>query len=129
MNPTARIAFCLVLLALAGCAGTIGVQQTGPDSFVVSEMRAPVLGGFEAARQAALGEATSFCHYAGREFVPIQMGPSAYASPHYGPMGYTAEFRCLLPADPVVLRLRANHAPGIEPPPPAPPAPVTPPTH
>ena len=124
MKYAAPIALCLAILALAGCAGSIGVQQTGPDSFVVSEMRAPVLGGFEAARQVALNEATSFCHYAGREFVPIRMAPSAYTSPQYGPMGYTAEFRCLLPNDPVVLRLRANHAPFLDAPPaPPPPAP------
>jgi hypothetical protein len=129
MNKAAPTALCLALLALTACAGSIGVQQTGPDSFVVSEMRAPVLGGFEAARQAALNEATSFCHYGGREFVPIQMGPDAFTSPHYGPMGYTAAFRCLPPNDPVVMRLRANHAPYLQPPPALAPQPAPPATH
>ncbi len=102
------------VLGVASCAGTIGVQQTGPDSFLVSEMRAPVLGGGPAAQQAAIGEATSFCAYQGRVFVPITMSPGGYLGSAYGPTSYTAAFRCLAPNDPVVARLRANHAPYMD---------------
>ena len=99
----------LGVLAVGSCAATIGVRQTGPDSFVVSEMRAPVLGGGPAAQQAAIGEAIDFCRYQGRVFVPVRMSPGDPG--HYGAMSYTAEFRCLSPYDPVVARLRAEHAP------------------
>ncbi len=110
-----RKAACLLGLAmLAGCAGTIGVQQTGPDSFVVSEMRAPVLGGFPAAQKAALTEAVNFCRYQRRVFVPVQMSPGGYLGSEYGPTSYTAEFRCLAANDPAVARLRANHAPYVD---------------
>lgn len=102
------------VLGLAACAGTIGVQQTGPDSFLVSEMRAPALGGGPAAQQAAIGEAMSFCASQGRVFVPITMAPGGYLGSAYGPTTYTASFRCLAPNDPVVARLRANRAPYMD---------------
>jgi hypothetical protein len=107
----------VLALSLGGCAGTVGVQPMGPDSFMVSEMRAPVLGGGAAAQRAAIGEAMAFCHYAGRVFVPVTMYPSGFAASPYGPTAYTAVFRCLPTNDPVVARLQADHAPWIESPP------------
>jgi hypothetical protein len=99
----------LGLMTLGGCAATIGVRQTGPDSFLVSEMRAPVLGGEGAAQQAAIGEAISFCTDGGRVFVPVTAAPSDFG--HYGPMAFTAAFRCLPPNDPQLSRLPAAPAP------------------
>jgi hypothetical protein len=82
---------------LAGCAVSFGVQQTGPDRFIVSERRAPVLGGGPEAQRVALAEAASFCQQTGRVFTPIAMGPSGNPYGSFGPTTFTATFRCLPP--------------------------------
>ena len=115
IKSIASSAAAAALMLLAACKGTTGVQQIGPDRFVVSEMRAPVLGGAQAAQPVAIGEAINFCRGLGRVFVPITMGPGGIAG--YGPTTYTAEFHCLTPDDPQVARLRANHAPYVDLPP------------
>ena len=120
----------VLALSLGGCAGTVGVQPMGPDSFMVSEMRAPVLGGGAMGYLTQLTVTASYathvvpaliamglCHYAGRVFVPVTMYPSGFAASPYGPTAYTAVFRCLPTNDPVVARLQADHAPWIESPP------------
>jgi negative regulator of sigma E activity len=85
-------------LLLSACAVSFGVQPYGPDSFIVSERRAPVLGGGPEAQRVALAEAARFCQQTGRVFAPIAMGP--YGNPYgaYGPTTFTAAFRCRPPA-------------------------------
>jgi hypothetical protein len=65
-------------LALAGCAMSTGVIPYGPGIFLVSEMRAPVLGGAAQAQRVALSEANAFCARQGRVFVPVMMAPGGY---------------------------------------------------
>jgi hypothetical protein len=84
-------------LLLGACAVSFGVQPAGPDSFTVSERRAPVLGGGPEAQRVALAEATRFCQQSGRVFTPIAMGPSGNPYGSYGPTTFTATFRCLPP--------------------------------
>ena len=85
---------CLAALTLAGCAGTTGILPYGPGTFLVSEMRAPALGGAYEAQRAALGEASAFCARQGRVFAPVSMAPGGYPNGHYGPTDFTAVFQC-----------------------------------
>ncbi len=82
------------LLILAGCAGTTGIVATGPGTYLVSEMRAPVLGGAAEAQRVALAEAQGFCASQGLSFVPISMAPGGYPYSAYGPTNFTANFAC-----------------------------------
>ena len=86
-------------LALAGCAMSTGVVPYGPGIFLVSEMRAPVLGGAAEAQRVALGEANDFCVQQGRVFVPVMMGPGGYPYSAYGPTNFSASFRCVRPGE------------------------------
>lgn len=95
-------------MGAGGCAATIGVQPAGPGVWAVSEMRAPVLGGGPAAQDAALREANAFCAQQGLVFVPVQMGPSGNPYSSYGPLNFTATFRCLTANDPAAIRTRQN---------------------
>ena len=88
------------LLALAGCAGSTGVFPVSPGVWSVSEMRAPVLGGGEAAKAAVVAEANGFCQSYGLVLVPISMGPSAPPNSAYGPVSYSAAFSCAPPSPP-----------------------------
>ena len=82
---------------LAGCAVSIGVRPAGPGLFMVSERRAPVLGGAAAAQRAVLSEATTFCQAQGGVFAPVSQGAVGSPYAHYGPTGYVATFRCAPP--------------------------------
>ncbi len=90
-----RRAAPLAAIALCGCAMTTGIVANGPGTFVVSEMRAPVLGGAAEAQRVALGEATAFCARQGRVFTPIGMGPGGYPYSAYGPTNFTVAFQCV----------------------------------
>jgi hypothetical protein len=92
----------LAALGLAGCAMGTGIVPYGPGVFLVSEMRAPVLGGAAAAQVAALGEATAFCARQNLVFVPVMMAPGGYPYSDYGPTNFTTSFRCLPANDPAV---------------------------
>ncbi len=84
----------LAVLSLAGCAGSTGIVPYGPGTFLVSEMRAPVLGGAYQAQRVALAEANDFCAHQGRVFAPVSMAPGGYPYGHYGPTNFTAVFQC-----------------------------------
>ena len=84
----------LALLTLAGCAGSTGVVSYGPGTFLVSEMRAPVLGGAYQAQRVALSEADAFCGQQGRVVAPVSMAPGGYPYSHYGPTNFTEVFQC-----------------------------------
>ena len=81
-------------VVLGGCAVSIGVRPVGPGLFMVSERRAPVLGGGPEAERVALAEAQAFCGARGLVFVPVQMGPVGNPYSAYGLSGFTATFRC-----------------------------------
>ena len=87
----------MTVLIVGGCAMGTGVVPYGPGIYLVSEMRAPVLGGAAAAQQAALTEAETFCAARGRKFSPLGMGPGGYPYSDYGPTNFSAVFRCTAP--------------------------------
>jgi hypothetical protein len=84
---------------LSACAMGTGILPAGPDTYTVSEHRAPVLGGSTTAQQAAMTEANAFCAQRGRQFLPVDMVTPPSANP-YGATGYSVTFRCLLAGDP-----------------------------
>jgi hypothetical protein len=85
--------------ALAACSMGTGILPAGPDTYTVTERRAPVLGGSTTAQQAAMTEANAFCAQQGRQFLPVDMVTPPSANP-YGTTGYPVTFRCLLAGDP-----------------------------
>ncbi len=100
MKALTRAMILLSAALLAGCGTSTGVLQTGPDSYFLSEMRSPVLGGGPEARRVLLAEATAFCQGQNRAFVPVDMGPDGDPYTPYYPTAYTAHFQCLPAGDP-----------------------------
>ncbi len=96
-GPRVRHAAPLAALALWGCAMTTGIIPNGPGTFLVSEMRAPVLGGAAEAQRVALSEANAFCARQGRVFAPVAMAPGGYPYSAYGPTEFLVSFRCVVP--------------------------------
>ena len=85
---------------LSACAMGTGILPAGPDTYTVTERRAPVLGGSTSAQQAAMTEANAFCAQQGRQFLPVDVVTLASISNPYGTTGYSVTFRCLLAGDP-----------------------------
>jgi hypothetical protein len=93
-----RFAFLLaVTVACTGCATTTGIVPVGPNTYAVSEMRAPALGGGPEAQRAVLAEANAFCASQGRVFSPLFMRPDGDPYTPYYPTAYDATFRCMPP--------------------------------
>ena len=90
----------LALAPLAGCGTSAGVTWIGPDTYAVSEMRAPVLGGGAEAMRVALAEASAFCERQSRVFAPVTMRPAGDPFTPYYPTAFDATFRCVPPAAP-----------------------------
>ena len=84
----------LLLLSVAGCTGTTGILPVGPDTYTLSEMRAPVFGGGMAAREAVLSEATGFCRQQGRTLVLLDLRPDGDPRTRYWPTAFDATFQC-----------------------------------
>lgn len=84
-----------IALACAGCATTTGIVPVGPNTYTVSEMRAPALGGGPEAQRAVLAESNAFCASQGRVFAPIFMRPDGDPYTPYYPTAYDATFRCV----------------------------------
>jgi hypothetical protein len=84
---------------LAGCATGTGIVPVGPNTYAVSEMRAPALGGGPEAQRAVLAESNAFCAAQGRVFTPVVMHPDGDPFTPYYPTAYDATFLCLLPAE------------------------------
>ncbi len=89
----------LLALPVAGCGATSGVVPVGPDTYFVSEMRAPVLGGGVEARRLVLAEASAFCQQQGRVALPLALRPGGDPFTRYYPTAYDATFRCMAPND------------------------------
>jgi hypothetical protein len=87
----------LMTLGVVGCGTTTGIRTIGPDIYVVSEMRAPVLGGGPEAQRVVLVEATAFCQQQGRVFVPLDLRPDGDPYTPYYPTAFDATFRCAPP--------------------------------
>jgi hypothetical protein len=87
-----------------------GFLPAGPDTYVVTERVAPILGGATVAQQRALTSANAHCQQQGRQMLPTDMGTLPSANP-YGPTSYSLAFRCLLPGDPELARGGKTRAP------------------
>ncbi len=93
--------------ALAGCATGSGIVPIGPDTYTVSELRAPVRGGGAEARRVVLAESDAFCRQQRRVFVPLYLAPAGDPFTPYYPTAFDATFRCLDPGDPEMVKFRA----------------------
>lgn len=71
----------------------------GPDTYALSEERAPVLGGGRAADRAVLAEANRFCLRQGRVSVILDLRPDGDPFTPYYPTAFDATFRCLTTAE------------------------------
>ncbi len=89
----------LLPCSLAGCGFGSGIMAVGPDTYALSEERAPVLGGGRAANQAVLAEASRFCLRQGRVSVILDLRPDGDPFTPYYPTAFDATFRCLTTAE------------------------------
>jgi hypothetical protein len=89
------IPFAALTMLLSGCGSTTGVVFLAPDTYGLSEMRAPALGGGPEARRVVLAEAAAFCQRQGRRFVPLDLRPDGDPFTPYYPTAYDATFRCV----------------------------------
>ena len=87
----------LLLLSVAGCYGTTGILPVGPDTYTLSEMRAPALGGGARARDVVLSEAAGFCQQQGRTMTLLDLRPDGDPRTVYWPTAFDAMFQCRLP--------------------------------
>ena len=83
-----------VAFQVAGCTGTSGVIPVGPNTYTLSEMRAPLAGGGPAARDAVVAEAAAFCTTLGRTIVPLEIRPDGDPYTPYYPTAFDATFSC-----------------------------------
>jgi hypothetical protein len=95
-------------VAIGSCATSTGILPAGPDTYTLSEKRAPILGGGDAAEEAALTKAADFCTQKGLTFVPNNMGRNNVRG-----TGYEITFRCLPANDPAVAAYHLQKAPNI----------------
>lgn len=89
-----NVAVLLVVAPAAACVANSGIIPVGPNTYTVSEMRAPVMGGGAAARQAVVAEAAAFCTRQGRIVVPLELHPDGDPYTPYFPTAFDATFSC-----------------------------------
>ena len=97
-----------VCIALTGCAAGSGVVAVGPDTYALSELRAPAAGGGPAARLAVVSESAAFCRAQGRAVVPLELRPDGDPWTPYWPTAFDATFRCAAVDDPAVAAQRGH---------------------
>ena len=85
----------LLPACLAGCGYGSGVAAVGPETYALSEERAPVLGGGREANRAVLAEAGGFCRRQGRVSVILDLRPDGDPVTPYYPTAFDVVFRCL----------------------------------
>ncbi len=73
---------------------TSGIVAIGPDTYVLSEMRAPVRGGGAEAQRAVLDEAAGFCQQQGRAMAMLDLRPDGDPRGYYWPTAFDATFQC-----------------------------------
>ena len=84
----------LTAVCIEGCATSTGIVPLGPDTYVLSEMRAPVRGGGFEAQRVVLVEATGFRQRQGRDLVVLDLRPDGDPRTHYWPTVFDATFQC-----------------------------------
>ncbi len=103
---------CVLLLScLAGCGYSSGVVAVGPDTYAVSEERAPALGGGREANRVVLAEASGFCLRQGRVSMILDLRPDGDPFTPYYPTAFDVTFLCPPPA-------ATTSGPDAPPPPP-----------
>jgi hypothetical protein len=98
----------LVGLSVTGCGTSTGIVSIGPDTYALSEMRAPILGGGFEAQRVVMAEASGFCQQQGRVFVPLALRPNGDPFTPYYPTAFDATFECVLPNGPAATGLRPS---------------------
>lgn len=101
----------LLLWGIAACTQGTGILPARPDTYTVTEHRAPILGGASEAERVALTEANDYCEQQSRKFVPLHMAQQPTV-PAGGP-GYSVAFRCLDPDDKELKRPTFQADPNI----------------
>ena len=84
---------------LASCSLTSGIVPIGPDTYVLSELRAPVRGGGAEAQRVVLAEADGFCRLQGRTLVMLDLRPDGDPRVREWPTQFDATFQCLMASD------------------------------
>ncbi len=82
-------------LAVGGCALGTGVIPVGPDTYLVSALRAPAVGGGAEAQRVVLAEASGFCRQQGRVVLPLDLRPDGDPFTPYYPTAFDITFRCV----------------------------------
>lgn len=100
-----------LILTLPACTQGTGILPAGPDTYTVTEHRAPILGGASEAERVAMTEANDYCEHDGKKFFPLNMAEQPVV-PAGGP-GYSVTFRCLGPHDAELKRPIFQPAPNI----------------
>ncbi len=95
----AVLRFVPLSACLSGCGYGSGVSAVGPDTYALSEERAPVLGGGREAYRAALSEASAFCLRQGQVSAILDLRPDGDPFTPYYPTAFDAVFRCLTTAE------------------------------
>lgn len=87
---------CLLLTGcLVGCGFSSGVVAIGPNTYVLSEERAPVLGGGREANRLVLAEAGRFCLQQNRVSATLDLRPDGDPFTPYYPTAFDVTFQCL----------------------------------
>ncbi len=89
-----RLLLGMLAMGVGGCALGSGIVPIGPDTYVLSEMRAPVRGGGAEAQRVVLAEASGFCQQQGRAIVLLDLRPDGDPRTQYWPTAFDATFRC-----------------------------------
>ena len=84
----------LVCMFLMGCALSTGIVPVGPDTYALSEMRAPVRGGGAEAQRVVLATANDFCHRQGLKLFLLDLRPDGDPHTVYWPTAFDATFQC-----------------------------------
>lgn len=97
MIKTIALPSLFIMAALAACAGGSGIVPVGPDTYAVSELRAPAVGGGPEAQRAVLAEADLFCRQQGRAALTISLTPNGDPATPFYPTAFDHTFRCVAP--------------------------------
>ena len=89
---------CVLILSLAGCGFSSGVMAVGPDTYALSEERAPALGGGHEANRLVLAEASRFCQQQNRVSTILDLRPDGDPFTPYYPTAFDLTFQCLTAA-------------------------------
>ncbi|MGI4802709.1 MAG: hypothetical protein ACRYG8_53500 [Janthinobacterium lividum] len=85
----------LLVGCLTGCGFSSGVVAVGPDTYILAEERAPVLGGGREADRLVLAEAGRFCLRQGRVSQILDLRPDGDPFTPYYPTAFDLTFRCV----------------------------------